>query len=395
MLALERFIVENDDLLSLEERIGRFNIFDALGIARAEIRHSNFPAWLLDPAESHGQGDLFLKAVLMDLFRSTSTTRRPLSPVALDGVELSGVEVRREWRHIDLLVVCQKPAFVIVIENKVGSGEHSGQLQRYEAIVREAFPNLPPMLVFLTREGDEPSDDEWMAYSYADLHRVFSRVRRVASGAIGQDVSVFLDHYLRLVGSRFMDDPEIDELCRRICTNHRQAIDLIVERAGVGQAGAVQDIEEEIRKQPDRWRVVSRRIKDVTFVPESWSNQLPAIGTRPSFDAWCWIVLRFEVRSGQGRCDLTARVWPTSDSDLRSRVIERLTSDASEFGFRVFSKKILGDKWTTIRREHVFKWNEDDEPDRETLLVKVRERLQQLHSQLASVPGALQELTPQ
>jgi len=32
LAALERFVVENDDLLELEERIGRFNIFDALRI---------------------------------------------------------------------------------------------------------------------------------------------------------------------------------------------------------------------------------------------------------------------------------------------------------------------------------------------------------------------------
>ncbi len=54
-------MVENDDLLTLESRIGRFNIFDALRIMDAEIRHSNFLAFILDPAESHGQGQLFLK----------------------------------------------------------------------------------------------------------------------------------------------------------------------------------------------------------------------------------------------------------------------------------------------------------------------------------------------
>src|SRR5437868_5497016 len=47
--ALESFVVDNDDLLALEARIGRFNIFDALGIARVEIRHSNFFAFILDP----------------------------------------------------------------------------------------------------------------------------------------------------------------------------------------------------------------------------------------------------------------------------------------------------------------------------------------------------------
>ena len=39
---LERFVVENEERLQLEQRIGRFNIFDSLGIVRTEIRHSNF-----------------------------------------------------------------------------------------------------------------------------------------------------------------------------------------------------------------------------------------------------------------------------------------------------------------------------------------------------------------
>ena len=81
LAALEHFVVQNDDLLELEQRIGRFNIFDALGIARVEIRHSNFLAWLLDPAESHGQRSLFLKAVLMDLLRDAPVEHRILSPV--------------------------------------------------------------------------------------------------------------------------------------------------------------------------------------------------------------------------------------------------------------------------------------------------------------------------
>src|SRR5579871_2680815 len=74
--ALERFIVENDDLNTLESSIGKFNIFDALGITRAEIRHSNFLAFILDPAESHGQGQLFLKALLMDLLKQAPPERQ-------------------------------------------------------------------------------------------------------------------------------------------------------------------------------------------------------------------------------------------------------------------------------------------------------------------------------
>src|SRR5438093_9756984 len=116
--ALERFVVENDDLLQLESHIGRFNIFDALGITRVEIRHSNFLAFILDPAESHGQGQLFLKAVLMDLLKNAPAELRPLSPIDLDGTDLRGVEVKREWKNIDLLITSKEPRFAVVVEHK-------------------------------------------------------------------------------------------------------------------------------------------------------------------------------------------------------------------------------------------------------------------------------------
>jgi hypothetical protein len=150
-MALERFVVENDDLLALESRIGRFNIFDALGIARAEIRHSNFLAFILDPAESHGQGPLFLKAVLMDLLKQAPPELRPLSPIDLDGADLRGVEVKREWKNIDLLITCKEPRFAIVIENKIGSGEHSNQLSRYQRTMKDHYSPLPALYVYLRR----------------------------------------------------------------------------------------------------------------------------------------------------------------------------------------------------------------------------------------------------
>jgi len=83
LAGLERFVAENDELLELEERIGRFNIFDALRIVEREVKHSDFLAWLLDPNESHGQGGLFLRAILMDLFKTARENgfTCPVSPI--------------------------------------------------------------------------------------------------------------------------------------------------------------------------------------------------------------------------------------------------------------------------------------------------------------------------
>ena len=55
---LEDFVLNNSDLLKLESHLCRFNIFDALKIARVEIRHSNFLAWLIDPSESLGHSEI-------------------------------------------------------------------------------------------------------------------------------------------------------------------------------------------------------------------------------------------------------------------------------------------------------------------------------------------------
>lgn len=197
LATLERFVLESDDLLALKERIGRFNIFDGLGIARRELQHSNFLAWLLDPAESHGQGDLFLRAVLMDMMRSAREQgiEPPVSPVLLDGDELGGVEIRREWKSLDLVIDVDRPSLLVAIENKVNSGEHSDQLARYEGTLdREFGERRRRLCVFLTPDGAEPSRKMWVAYSYTELHAVLHRCgsrtgndrarRRHVSGAL-------------------------------------------------------------------------------------------------------------------------------------------------------------------------------------------------------------------
>lgn len=128
---LERFVVENDDLLALESIVGRFNVFDALDAKRRELSHSNFLAWLLDPNESHHHGALFLSALLMDLLTQGRAliAGSPLSLLELDGRDLHDAQVLREWRNIDLLISVPSIGLIVAVENKVNSSEHSNQLK--------------------------------------------------------------------------------------------------------------------------------------------------------------------------------------------------------------------------------------------------------------------------
>lgn len=393
LAALERFVVENDDLLALEERIGRFNIFDALGVARAEIRHSNFLAWLLDPGESHGQGDLFLKAILMDLARKAREQglRPPFSPVHLDGADLSAVEIRREWRNIDLLIICREPCFVIAIENKVDSGEHSGQLQRYEQTLEAEFGKSMVMHVYLTPDGREASDDDWANYSYADVFRVLTRVRKTNAASIGADVSAFLEHYLRLIERQMMDDPDIDELCRRIYRNHRAAIDLIVERLPRPGTAEIVALRDWLEKKPSRWIVRNSTRSMIFFVPSIWIGSLCDERGSPLQSAPCDVYLECEVWQAR-HANLSARlvVGIGQDSGRRMRAIAALNDPPFGLGMQ---RKSATSKWTRLGSRTLMKWDLDQSPDVLAVESALERYLNELHPKLQLLPATFAGIT--
>ena len=233
------------------------------------------------------------------------------------------MEVRREWCNIDLLIIGQEPAFVLFVENKVDSGEHSKQLPRYWRIVNENSPKVSKLHVFLTPDGTPASDPIWVAYSYRDLYRVLDRVRRTSASAIGGDVRVFLDHYLNLIGTRFMDDPQIDDLCRRIFKTHRQAIQLIYERVGRPAQSIATEVEAVVRSD-GRVRVFCRSGKKVDLVPADWMKWLPDGGVDEEMPKR-WLVLRFEATTRSLNFYFVLRHM--NDNSLRKAILKSLVSN--------------------------------------------------------------------
>lgn len=394
LAALERFVVENDQLLELESLIGKFNIFDALGIARVEIRHSNFLGCILDPSESHGQGQLFLKAILMDLLKAAPQPLRPLSPIELDGIDLRGVEVRREWAHIDLLIKCEEPSFLVVIENKVGSHEHSNQLSRYEVTIKQHFPNTQALYVYLTVSADVASEDSWVSYSYGDIYRVLQRIRKTYENSIGDDILVFLDHYLSLIGTRFMNDARIDDLCRRIYKNHRLALDLIRDRVGNPASAVLVEAEATLRDD-NRWHVFYRAGNTIDFMPGAWLEWIPPIGLDRKEHPRSWFVFRFELYEDEGKLDFYVEVRKMADLARRREIVELLIKEGHRFGFRHSGQKVK-DTYTRVSgRERVLRWNEDEEPEAGSVRQAVNKKLGEIFPKLEGLPSILKPLLVQ
>lgn len=125
------------------------NIF---GFATKELSQDAFVAWLAkwaDPSyrkadtRMHEAGKLFLG----HLFRCHG--------VALPEV-INSVEVCLQWKAIDILIKINGE-FVLLIEDKTSSSEHSNQLARYLEICGRAFPHPWKILPLYLKTGDQGS----------------------------------------------------------------------------------------------------------------------------------------------------------------------------------------------------------------------------------------------
>ena len=146
--------ITNSDFEMLELAMREPNIFRALAVERHEIRHSNFFAFLLDPRENHGLGDILLRKFLRDIFSDSRAQKRTLFDADL--MDFRQIDVRREWRNIDILI--DLPDDVIVVENKVDFSEHTRQLRRYADIVNEEFGAKRKHFVYLTPFGADAAE---------------------------------------------------------------------------------------------------------------------------------------------------------------------------------------------------------------------------------------------
>ena len=164
--ALEAF-TQAPELLRLEGLLAQFNLFEVVGVVRHELRHSDFLAFLLDPKRNHGLGATFLSAFL-----------QAVGPTALDldALNLSHAYVFREWHHIDILVLDDVNRLAVIIENKVDTGEHSDQLNRYYIEARNHYPGYKILALFLTPDGEEPSSSDYHAVSYKTICEVIEKI---------------------------------------------------------------------------------------------------------------------------------------------------------------------------------------------------------------------------
>jgi len=140
-----KILLENIKLISLKYQDSKekekFNIFSILRDETDEVNlHSKFIYFLINPKGTHGQGDLFLKLFLNQVFNDD---------------QISKPSVYREHKNIDILIEDENKS--IILENKINAGDQHKQLERYFDVVNSTSNKI--QVLYLTKTGSEPSDN--------------------------------------------------------------------------------------------------------------------------------------------------------------------------------------------------------------------------------------------
>ena len=342
-------LVDDQDFMILNRKFGRFNIFEAMGAVRRELEHSNMLAYILSPDRPHGLGADILRRILRSMLEKLPKDKRPVRALDISIADLDDAFVQRERENIDILIEFPSLKLIVLIENKVGAKASEGQLERYKGKIAQQFPDWRRLLIFLTPDGADPEDDDYLAFSYVDVTQVIQGYLNDQRSLQLSEIGLILNHYLEMLRRHVVPDDELKSTALKIYERHKEALDFIFEsRPEPGSfLGVVRSLmENDPHLQPDK------QISSIArFVPKEWVD-VPVLNACPS-DRWTKSKrnLIFEIKSfktpGSDFSDriLLSLILGPSDPSIREHFYSSAGMKPDLFKKR--SPKIYKD-WTTI-----------------------------------------------
>lgn len=349
--ALQDFLLDIECLDELNQWTRKFNIFDVLKISRTEIRHSNILAWLLDASENHGLGDAFIKGIIQRIVESDEDDRYDIFALLL--LDYNSFIICREWKNIDLLMSSEKEQMVIAIENKVGSHEHDNQLNRYRKIVEAEYPGFKQIYIYLTPDGEEPSDTQnWSSLTYRDVVEILESVKGRIS--ILPEIELLLNNYIDTLRRDIVEDERLIQICNKIYQKHKRALDLIYENKTDGQIAEV--VKAILQEEADKGNLYFQKTTNrhwIGFHTSFMNDFLPPIEENNS--SWnTQYVYNYWIRLEEDRFRVIFEVGGYNVPEMQMQNMNKLIDilkpgDVKKTGFKY--KRLYGTKWISCSDE--------------------------------------------
>ena len=341
------------DLANAEVKLGMknsLNVFEAAGLDRQETKHSKMLAFLLDPSKGHCLNAEVFKGLVIKNFDSIISPlgTSPMRPtrLLLDG--LGDLYIDCEWRHIDVLAYSESLNLVVAIENKIDAKESSKegttQLERYANVLENdsKFSSYSKLFLFLTVDGEEPSDKRWTTVTHADIlnyvEEPFNAAR--ATGGLTTEADFFVKNYIDFLRRKIVSNPLLEEECRSIYQRHKELLDMIMEIVGV--RGGVSEYGD-IFAQKTQSTIYANRSGKFAYLPTKLADILPD----ETLDKPWWgqlkpILFWFYMNDKQ-RLKLIFQVGPMKDKKIRKKLVDTLVE-----AFELDRNRKTTDQYTVI-----------------------------------------------
>lgn len=237
-------LILDEDFTSLQNLASEeVNLMEILGVAHRELQHSNFLAWLFNPNESHNLGDYAVKEFIKLYFRENQFAdlglQTKLSVFDFVHLDFDDLEIRREYKNIDLILLSRKNEFCIVIENKIRSGEGKGQLKKYRDLIEKEYPDYRHKIyIFLSLLEQNITEEEQDFYIQQDYSQIVKLIEQIIRQKGLKDRSRFVfEQYLQTLKSMLNQNEEIEEIAQKLYKKYKSAFDLVLQYAEPSQSG--------------------------------------------------------------------------------------------------------------------------------------------------------------
>ena len=345
---LEKLFINNSHLERINVYLSKFNPIKTMRMERMEIRHSAILAWLLDPQETHGFRDGFLKGFIATALRERETPTSP-SALAVISSNLMSAEIRTDWRNIDILILIPDLEWVFIIENKFDSSLHSDQLNRYMQIVNDELIETTGSKyrhvggIFLNLWGEDPQDERYAPILYSDLCELIQLRLSADFSSLQQETATFIRHYLEVIqeaSGMSIEQNEIMKVARELYREHRRALEFIFRNGKVTDFGTAcnnlfgdtESYPRDVMVDAGGFKVFNATSNTLSLLPKDWISRLE--GCHELFEGceswWAgfpfilWLELRKNEEKDDGNIVLFAEVGPISDHGSRCRLIEAI-----------------------------------------------------------------------
>ncbi len=345
-------LILDDDFTNIQNLVSEeINLMSILNVSHRELQHSNFLAWLFDPNESHGLGDYFITEFIKLYYRENEyqdlKSYSTLSVFDFVNLKFSDIEIRREHKNIDILIISELNKLCVVIENKIFAREGKGQLKRYRKLISEEYSNYDyRIFIFLSlfeQEISEPERDYYIQLTYDHIVKLITQTLNSQTIILGKNTRFVLEQYIQTLRSIMNENEEIEKIAKDLYRKYKSAFDLVFKYVSPTSTGLVPHNLKRLIENEKTIRPFHTTKTYVRFQPNFLYDKIELLKNKgflreddDLINNWLFL---FEFRINKDSIFFDMKIGDYEDPSCREKLFELFRNNTS-----VFNKVARGDR---------------------------------------------------